>query len=70
MSEFCIELSISDTRKEATNGSVCTQSGKQNCPMIEKLETEGCSKDACIIAIYIYTHVKTFIQLENTICSN
>jgi hypothetical protein len=34
--------------------------------MIEKLETEGCSKDACIIA---YTHVKTFIQLEKTICS-
>jgi hypothetical protein len=31
--------------------------------MIEKLETEGCSKDACIIA---YTHVKTFIQLEKT----
>lgn len=27
--------------------------------MIEKLETEGCSKDACIIA---YTHVKTFIS--------
>lgn len=44
-----------------------TNKTNENCPMIEKLETEGCSKDACIIT---YTHVKTFIQLEKTICTH